>query len=481
MPEFERRFKVREPTNILRLEDKRRVHEGALHIMEKVGIRIPSSTARPKLKSAGAIVDDVAKVVRSPRDVTLSLIKSVPSSIVLAGRTREFDLPVDGTHYYFTTDGCGIYVWDDRKKTKRASTLADITKTAIISDWLPNVSIYEPMVVANDVPAAKHVVMGMREAFKNTEKHIETESTTKPEEARAQVKMAAEVVGGLEELRNRHSISAMVCTTAPLQLEELATEDALVWAENHVPVHITAMGEMGLTGPATVLGDLVICHAETLALAATIQAHEKGAPVLYGSVLSSMDPRTGAVNFGSPETTMLAAGSAEMARFLKWPCSCGGLGPGAAVPGIQASVENASAAMMCAMTGSEIMNGIGLVDNSTLLSYEELLIDNDIVGLTIAASKDVPTGDDALALEVIEKVGIGGNYLAEMHTLKHSRGFYAPLIWSKDSYDAWAKRGKKDLMEVAREKADRILSEHKPAKLDESVSKRLDAIVKGFK
>lgn len=480
MAGFEQRFRVREPTSILKQEDKRRIHEGALQIMESTGIRISSARARADLKTAGAIVDDRLKVVRFPREVTLSLIKSVPSKIVLAGRTKEFDLPVDGTHHYYTTDGCGISVWEDKTKTKRNSVLADITKTAIIGDWLPYVSIYEPMVVANDVPAEKHVVMGMREAIRNTQKHIETESTTKPEEAIAQVKMATEIVGGVEELGRRHYISAMVCTTAPLQLEELATEDALVWAENHVPVHITAMGQMGLTGPATVVGDLVICHAETLALASTMQAHEKGAPVLYGSVLSSMDPRTGAVNFGSPETMLLAAGSSEMARYVRWPCSCGGIGPGAALPGVQASVENASMALLCAMTGSEIMNGVGLVDNSTVLSYEQLLIDNDIVGLTVAACKEIPADADALALDVIEKVGIGGNYLTEMHTLRHSREFHEPLIWSKDSFDSWVKRGRKDVMQVAREKAESILKEHKPVPLDNDISKRIDGIIAGL-
>ena len=481
MPSFEKRFKVRQPTSILRNEDKKKIHEGAIRVLESTGIRVGSSTARLDLKKAGAEVDERSKIVKYPKDVLLSLIKSVPSKVDLAGRTEEFDLPVDGTHHYYTTDGCGISVWDERSKSKRNSVLEDITRTAVIGDWLPYVSIYEPMVVANDVPAEKHVVLGMREAMRNTSKHILTESTTKPEEAKMQLRMAAEVVGGVEALRERHYISAMVCTTSPLILEELATEDAMIWAENHVPVHITAMGQMGLTGPATVAGDLVLCHAETLALAAAMQAHDEGSPVLYGSVLSSMDPKTGAVNFGSPESMLLAAGSSEMARYIHWPCSCGGIGPGATLPGVQASVENATMALLCAMTGSEIMNGVGLVDNSTVLSYEQLMIDNDIVGLTISACRDIPMDDDALAIDLIEKVGIGRSFLTEMHTLKHAREFYVPLIWSKDSYDAWAKRGKKDLMVSAKEKADSILKEHEPEKLDAGVSKRIDAIVKDVK
>lgn len=481
MPKFEQRFKVREPASILKTEDKKRIHESALQVLERTGMRIHSAVARTDLKKAGAIVDDKSMIVRFPKDVVQSLIKSVPSKIVLTGRTEEFDLPVDGTHHYYTTDGCGIAVWDAKTKTRRNSKLEDIRKSAIIADWLPYLSIYEPMVVAHDVPAKLHVVMGMKQAMENTTKHIETESTTNPEEARAQIRMASEVIGGVDELRDRHYISAMVCTVSPLILEGPATDAAMVWAENHVPVHITAMGQMGLTGPATIAGDLVLCHSETLALACAIQAHEKGAPLLYGSVLSSMDPRTGAVNFGSPETAILAAATSEMARFMKWPGSCGGIGPGAIVPGIQAAAENAYISHFCAMVGSEVMNGIGLLDNSTVLSYEQLLIDNDIVGCTINSCKDIDVSPDTLAVDLIEKVGIGGTFLKEMHTLKHAREFFIPQVFSKDIFETWVKKGKKDLMEVAKEKAEWVLREHKPEKLDAQTSRKLDEIVKGLR
>jgi len=481
MTSFEQRFRVRPATNILKRDDKQKIHENALEVMEHTGIKVHSLVARHELKRAGAAVDAKSGIVRFPKEVVDSLIKSVPHKITLAGREKEFDLPVNGTHQYYTTDGCGIAVWDEKTKTRRPSLLEDIRKSAVIADWLPYLSIYEPMVVAHDVPARMHVILGMKEAMENTSKHILSESTTNSEEAKAQVKMAAEIVGSVDQLRKRHYISAMVCTVSPLTLDGPATDAAMIWAHNHVPVHITGMGQMGLTAPATLAGDLVQNHAETLALACAMQAHERGAPLLYGSVLSNMDPRTGAVNFGSPETIILAAASAEMGRFMDWPVSCGGVGPGAVVPGPQASIENAIAATMCAMVGSEIMNGIGLVDDSTVLSYEELLIDNDLVGLVVNSAKPIEVSKETLAKEIIEKVGIGGTYLTERHTLNHVREFHLPTIWSKDIFDAWVARGKKGTLEVAKEKAEWILKEHKPKKLEPDTAKSLDKIVDELK
>lgn len=477
MPEFERRFKIREPVSILKADEKRRIHESALDLLETVGIMVHSDVARGSLKAAGALVDDGSKVVKFPAGLVQGLIQTVPSTVILAGRTEEYDLPVDGTHYYFTTDGCGVQVYDAVTGTRRASVLEDIRRTAVIADWLPYLSVYEPMVVASDAPSDQHVLRGMKEAMENTTKHIETESTTTTEEAKAQVEMAAQVVGSKETLLDRHYISAMVCTVSPLVLEGPATDVAMVWAENHVPIHITGMAEMGLTGPATIAGGLVLNHAETLGMACAIQAHEPGAPLLYGSVLSSMDPMSGAIDFGSPETIRLALGSTEMARYMKWPGSCGGIGPGAIVPGIQATIENALMAMSAAMVGSEVMNGIGLLDNSTVLAYEQLLIDNEMVGHTLGICKEVEFTPETLALDVIKKVGINRTYLTERHTMKHVREFHKSALWSREGFDAWEKGGRKDTLTLARQKVDRILSEHQPEPLSSEVSEKLGEIV----
>jgi trimethylamine--corrinoid protein Co-methyltransferase len=289
--------------------------------------------------------------------------------------------------------------------------------------------------------------------------------------------MAAQVVGSREELRDRHYISAMVCTVSPLVLEGPATDVAMIWAENHVPVHITGMAQMGLTGPATIAGDLVLNHAETLGLACAIQAHEPGAPLLYGSVLSSMDPMSGAIDFGTPETIRLALGSAEMAKYMKWPGSCGGIGPGAIVPGVQATIENALMTMSAAMVGSEVMNGIGLLDNSTVLAYEQLLMDNEMIGHTLGICKEIEFTPESLAVDLIKKVGINRTYLTERHTIKHTRNFHRPMLWKREGFDAWEKGGRKDTLALAREKADWILREHKPEPLSSAVSEKLGEIV----
>lgn len=480
MSAFAERFRVSEPKSFMKDSERKKIHDSALDVMESTGIRVMSSVARDSLKRAGAVVDGKTNVVKFSPDLVKSLMAKAPSDYVLAGRTKEYDLPLDRRHHYYTTDGCGILVWDPKTRTRRQSVLEDIRKTAVIGDALDFLSIYEPMVVAHDVSSKTHVLEGLRAGMENTTKHIETESTTSPEEARAQVKMAAAVVGSEEELKRRHYLSAMVCTISPLVLDGGATDAAMVWAENHVPVHITGMASMGLSGPATIAGSLVVNHAETMALACAMQAHEPGAPFLYGSVQSSMDPKTGAYNPGSPETILLSIGNIEMAKYLNVPCSAGGMGGSARTPGMRQSIENAVLSPLLAAAGSEVMNGIGLADGSTLLSYEQMMIDNEIVGMVIGSNRDIEVTDDSVALDLIKKVGIGKTYLSEMHTVKRVRGFHIPTLWDMSTYESWVAGGMKGLTDVAGEKAKKILSEHKPEKMDAGVSSALGKIISEF-
>jgi trimethylamine--corrinoid protein Co-methyltransferase len=483
MTTFADRFRARRPAEILSEEDKKQIHEAGLAVMEDVGVRIHSEVARDSLKKAGAHVDEKTGVVKFPVDLTKSLISKVPQGIVLAGREKEFDLPLDGRHCYYTTDGCGISVWDQKTRTRRLSVLQDIVSTAIIADWLPHLSIYEPMVVPSDIPRNAHVVAAMKESFDLTRKHILSESTSTPQEAELQIKMASEIVGGVDELRKRHLMSAMVCTMSPLTLDGHATDAAMVWSRAKVPVHITGMAMMGVSSPATMPGNLVVNHAETLALAAAMQAHTPGSPVIYGSVLSNMDPRTGAIQLASPEALTLCAAAGEMARYVRMP-SYGGIGCNAKTPGSQSSLENAMLALASAVFGQEINNGIGMLDCSTVLSYEQMIIDDDMVGRAIAAGQEIPVTKETLHLDMIRDVGIlgigpkKGSFLAERATMMEARKFYQSLIFNSEPYEQWEKKGRKDDLTLAKEKADWILENHKPVRLDPGISRRLDQIVR---
>jgi trimethylamine--corrinoid protein Co-methyltransferase len=173
-----------------------------------------------------------------------------------------------------------------------------------------------------------------------------------------------------------------------------------------------------------------------------------------------------------------------MARYVKMPSASGGLGSNAKVPGMQSALENGMLALANATAGVEINNGIGMLDCSTMLSYEQMVIDNDIVGRAIAGCREVPVNKETLHLDMIKEVGIlgmgkkKGSYLGERATMIEARDFFRSALFTSEPYDQWVAKGKKDAMTLAKEKADWILANHEPAMLDKDISARLDKIVK---
>lgn len=127
--------------------------------------------------------------------------------------------------------------------------------------------------------------------------------------------------------------------------------------------------------------------------------------------------------------------------------------------------------MMAALAGINfIFNAAGTLESTLTASYQQAVIDNEICGMVSRALRGIAISDETLAIDVIENVGPGGQYLNQRHTLKYlEKEHYLPIIINRQKREKWERAGSKDLREVAREEAKRILKEHQPEPLDRSV------------
>ena len=83
-----------------------------------------------------------------------------------------------------------------------------------------------------------------------------------------------------------------------------------------------------------------------------------------------------------------------------------------------------------------------------------------------------------MALDLIDKIGPGGEYLTSEHTLKHFKENWYPELISRVPYEKWKEEGKKDLGIKANEKVKHILENHTPKLLEEKLKAELSKIVK---
>jgi len=452
------------------------IHWATLDVLERTGIKIFSDKVLKMLDGAGCTIDYEKKIAFIPSYLVEESLKKRQKTIRLCARNPKNDLKLDGRHTYICTDGTGTHTFDFETGKRRESIKDDIVKSARISDYLDTINIYWPLVTSQDFPAHVRVLHDLEAAVNNTEKHVQFETTTTPEEARNEIKIGAAIVGDEKKLRKRPIISFTYCSIAPLQQAE-SIEAVLEFVKAGIPVFFMSMPQTGVTGPVTIPGSLVVNNAETLAGVVISQVASPGSPVGYSTASSNFDMRTSRWLAGSPEAGMIWAAISEIARYYGLPSYVGAFGTDAQVPGPQASWEKVVSGLLPVLAGCDVAVGIGLVDACTTLPFEELVIDNEICKIVFRLAEGIEVNDETLALDLIHSIGPGGQYLTEKHTLKHFKEHFIPEISNRKSYDGWEREGAKSVIEVAREKTKEILKTHQPTPLEEDVKKEVRKII----
>jgi len=464
---------------ILSKSDLERIHEGTLRVLAKVGIRVDSPACRSLLRKSGAEADDRTRIVRIPSHLVEEALRKKASSVTLAARNPMYDARLDGKHSYVTANGNGAVTVDFETGRRRASTKQDVAETSRIIDYLPNVHVHWPMVSSMDQPASVVHLHDLDASMNHTEKHVMYETGVTLADAKALTEMGYIAAGGEKEFRRRPINSCLQCTFAPLQLDAGVMDASLYFAEAGVPLVFFGMPQPGATGPATLVGSLIVGNAEVLAALTIVQLHAPGSAVIYGMGNAPLDMRTTVRSGGSPEHALSSAMATELAHRYGMP-SCVGVSATAKIPGDQAVLESFTSCIGPLLAGADLMCGIGLLEDSTCLHYEQIVIDDEIVGVIARLIRGEWADEETMALDVIERVGPGSNFLAQRHTLMHVKtDHFMPTLIDRRSFDAWAADGSKTLVDRARERTKWILANHKVPPLEPEIRRRLAEVIAG--
>jgi len=452
------------------------IHINSLYLLEKMGIKVVSDEGRRLLKDAGAEVDDKTKICKIPSYLVEESMRKCKRPVRMAGRNKKYDFVLDGEHCYACTDGVGLATLDLETGERRPSTLKDVADSAKIVDYLPMMHMYNPLVTPLEVPKHAHTVHEFMASLENCEKHFTTGSTYQKEEAQYELKMAAAVVGGWDELKRRPIISNLTCTTSPMVLG-MTTDAAIEFSRAGCPPLLMAMPLIGATAPMTVASGVLLGNAQVIALATVLQLAAPGSPLCYSSEPMAMDVQSGLFEGLFPAANMVRAAHVQMARYYKIPIFIGGWGSCSKAPDVQAGYEKAFSAFIAYLSGADMTSGPGLLENWTVLSHEQLILDHEMFTMMADMLKGFPVNDDSMPLDVIMEVGHEGHFMGKKHTLDHFREMWQPMVTDGQTYKTWKAAGGKNAVDHAREKAKEILKTHTPEPLADDLKKELRAIV----
>lgn len=451
------------------------IHAATLHVLENTGVEMNNREALDILESAGARVDRETNRVYLPKQLVERSIGSAPSEVLLAGREEKNDLVLSGRRVHLGTGGTALNVLD-LDNVRRPSTLEDCKNTARLVDALDNIHFFVLPVYPNELPKEDVDVNRFYSAIRNTTKHVMGGVYT-VEGIRKVVRIAERIAGGPEELRKRPFISMITCIMSPLKFDATYTELMLEVARQGVPLATPPCPLAGATGPVTLAGTLVQQNAEALAGIVLVQQVNPGMPVLYSAVPTTVDIRSLDFLFGSVEMGMMNAAISQVAQYYNLPIYSTSGVTDSKVPDVQSGYEKAATAMLCALAGSNYVHDCaGLIERGMTVSYAQYVIDNEINGMVMRAVRGIEINEDTLAVDVIDRVGPGGNYMAEDHTLKYMRGeFFFPQVADRQSYHRWKEQGARDGWQRATELAKKILATHQPVPVPDEIERELAA------
>ncbi len=454
-------------------EDSKRIHQSTLNVLERTGVKVDEENALKLLKDAGATVDFTLKTAKIPHGLIEEMIKKAEKRVTLCGRNPKHDVTLEQGRVHVMTSSTGIKALDLKTGFARASTRKDVEDSAKLADALENLHLYSVMVNALDCPQEIMHLEEVDAMLNNTEKHIDTGGLGTIA-TRDIIRMAAAVAGGLDELKKRPILDLMQTPVSPLTHERKNTEGILECSKHEIPLIILNMAQSGGTAPITLAGTLVVNNAEVLSGMLIAFLANPRVPLVYGTcsiVLNQRASRVPSVS-GLVEDGLLSAASSRLARYYGFPCVVGAnFGYWSEADSRELGLLGALSAFLPALAGADVLYGVGLVDEAKTLSYEEMVVGDEVAGMLLRAVQGVEISGEALAEEVIDKAGPGGNFLFEKHTLRNLRKeLFIPDLIDRPRLE--------DVRRNAKEKARRIISTHKPEPLDRGVKEELRKIIK---
>ncbi|SLN13231.1 Trimethylamine methyltransferase (MTTB) [Roseovarius albus] len=439
------------------------IHRTALRILAEIGMASATPRCVETVVAAGGSVSEDGRLL-FPAVLVEAVLKTAGRGFKLYGQRPEYDLDPSGARIHLGTSGAAVHIVDSETGAVRDSTLADLHDMARLAQVLPNIHMFQRTVVARDIPDTH--VMELNTAYAcaaGTAKPIGT-SFSAVETMRDAIEMFHMIAGGEAAWRARPFCCVSTCfVVPPLTFAEEALGIIECAADTGTPLKLVSAGQAGATSPAPLAGAVAQQTAEVLAGLIYVNLLNPGHPALFGALPFVSDLRTGAMSGGSAEQGVLMAACAQMAQFYGIPCAVSAGMTDSKMPDFQAGYEKGITELLSALAGANLIyEAAGMYGSLLAASKESFVLDNDLIGSVMRATRGFEITEEALAFEVIREVCLNGpgHFLGSGQTLGRMQSdYYYPALANRDTPQVWADAGTPRLLEEARIRTSAILKE----------------------
>ena len=461
---------------LLNEEQLEKIFNASLEVLEKTGTVVKHKEALDMLDGAGAKVVDKEKV-KIPSNLVEEALKTVSSSVVISNRDGEDTMFLEGDNVYFGPGSETPYVLDPYTGKRRGSVKNDTVRAAKVIDYLPNIDFAMSFGLATDIQRETCDAHHFEAMVLNTNKPIIFTAYDK-EGIDYIFKMASVAMGGEEKFRENPFLLHYAEPTSPLIHSKPTIDNLFACVERDIPFMYVPGASMGATAPMTFAGGYVQTSAEFLVGLILTQLKKKGAKVLFGGGVNPLDMKTMAFSYGAPEAWISRVIRKELAEYMGVPVFATGGCTDAKIVDQQAAIEASNSLMLSGLSGQHLIHDVGYIDSGLTSSLEMLVMADEIIATVKRVLKSLRVNEETLAVDVIDEVGPGKDYLSHEHTYKYFRDvLFQSNLLTRDNYDNWVKKGSKSMGDLIKEKVINILESHEENRLNEDAEKEIKELL----
>jgi len=444
-------------------------------LLKDKGILIPSIEVKEILIKKGLKFDGF--ITKFDNKVIESSLKSVPGSIRLFNRDLSQSVDI-GKDIKYASGHNAIYMFNKKTKQRVPIKKVEVENFALLSDFLDEIDIVGIEAYPQDVNPKSSILHGLDAILNNTSKpvYFSPENFDEVEYLLKIIKIIS------PDFKNFPIGICQVSPHSPLAWDEMTVKALLLLAENSFPVVVLPAPFSYVSAPITLAGEILQCNAELLGALVITQLVNPGTPFIFGNAKSDADIKTGEYLIGTPECNLFRVASAQLANYYNIPSHSIGPDTDANQIDMQNGFEKEMSLVAGSLAGTSIMVNAGMFATGMTVSYEQLLIDAEMIRFIKRFAAGIDTSSEKLAYQSLLEVEHGKDFIADHLTLKYLRSdeHIKSSISNRKNYQSWIQSGAPDIVNNAEVRVEDILKSHKPDELNKLVKAQIEKTIQDF-
>jgi trimethylamine--corrinoid protein Co-methyltransferase len=452
------------------------IHESSMKILENTGIKLQNPEVLKIIREKGVKV--LGQTAFFNREQIMKWVSKAPKDFTIYARNPKYNMFIGGENTEYAAGyGCTDIIETDGKRRKaiysdylnflklvHQCNYFNINGGILVQPLDLDVNQSSLIMIYSTITHSDKCIMGVPARSQNMQKIMDILS----------------IFFGQKDLMEKPRILILVSTTSPLQISKDTLDMMLISIKYNQPLLISPGPLAGATGPISLGGNIALGNAETLAGIAIAQMIKEGTPVIYALQAEVTDMKTGNNSIGSPGCALQSVYCARLAKMYNLPSRSGGTYNDAKGVSVQSGYESMLAMFTaCQEKVNFILHSNGILDGFGAMSYEQFIVDLEIISMIKYYLKDIKIDNNSLAVGLINKVGPGGEFLTTEHTLRNCRTEpWMSKITSRAILQNETETPNDRILISANKKQKEMIGNYQKPELDKKIKSRLDKYMK---